>query len=204
MALRPAAPEGDTRQQILQRAIALFAGAGYAGVSVRDVAAQVGISAAALYHHFPDTQALYLAAMEHAFARNESGILAAMESALSPLERLDCFVTRFAALVAGDEEFRRLVQRELLDGDEARLELLAEHVFRQPHAAIVALARELAPDLDPYMLADSVIGLVLFSFQTAPLRRHLAGRAERPERPEDIARHVMTLLTRVFAHQDSP
>jgi AcrR family transcriptional regulator len=204
MALRLAAPEGDTRQQILQRAIALFAGAGYAGVSVRDVAAQVGISAAALYHHFPDKQALYLAAMEHAFARNESGILAAMESALSPLERLDCFVTRFAALVAGDEEFRRLVQRELLDGDEARLELLAEHVFRQPHAAIVALARELAPDLDPYMLADSVIGLVLFSFQTAPLRRHLAGRAEPPESPEDIARHVMTLLTRVFARQDAP
>ena len=68
---------GDTRQQILQRAITLFAGAGYAGVSVRDVAAQVGISAAALFHHFPDKQALYLAAMEHAFARNESGILAA-------------------------------------------------------------------------------------------------------------------------------
>lgn len=204
MGLRPASPEGDTRQQILQRAITLFAGAGYAGVSVRDVAAQVGISAAALYHHFPDKQALYLAAMEHAFARNESGILAALESERSPLERLGGFVTGFVALAAGDEEFRRLVQRELLDGDEARLELLAEHVFRQPHAAIVALARELAPDLDPYMLADSVIGLVLFSFQTAPLRRHLAGRVEPPERSEDIARHVMTLLTRVFARQDAP
>lgn len=204
MALRPASPEGDTRQQILQRAITLFAGAGYAGVSVRDVAARVGISAAALYHHFPDKQALYLAAMEHAFARNESGILAALESELSPLERLSGFVTGFVALAAGDQEFSKLVQRELLDGDEARLELLAEHVFRHPHAAIVALARELAPDLDSYMLADSVIGLVLFSFQTAPLRRYLAGRAGPPERPEDIARHVMTLLTRVFARQDAP
>lgn len=174
MAQRPAAPRGDTRQQILQEAITLFARAGIAGVSVRDVAAEVGISAAAL------------------------------QSNLSPLERLNGFVTGFAALAAGDEEFRKLMQRELLDGDDARLELLAEHVFRQPHAAIVALARELATDLDPYMLADSVIGLVLFSFQTAPLRRHLAGRVERPERPEDIARHVMTLLRRVFAHQDSP
>ena len=108
------------------------------------------------------------------------------------------------ALAAGDQEFSKLVQRELLDGDEARLELLAEHVFRHPHAAIVALARELAPDLDSYILADSVIGLVLFSFQTAPLRRYLAGRAGPPERPEDIARHVMTLLTRVFARQDAP
>ena len=105
MALRPASPEGDTRQQILQRAITLFAGAGYAGVSVRDVAAQVGISAAALYHHFPDKQALYLAAMEHAFARNESGILAALESERSPLERLSGFVTGFVALAAGDQEF---------------------------------------------------------------------------------------------------
>jgi AcrR family transcriptional regulator len=204
MAVRPQVSERDTREHILRRAISLFAEGGYAGVSVRDVAAGVGISAAALYHHFPDKQALHLAAMEYAFARNEYGIVAALQSELPPLERLGCFVTRFATLVAGDVEFCKLVQRELLDGDEARLEILSQHVFRRPHAAIVALARELAPDFDPYMLADSVIGLVLFSFQTAPLRRHLAERGGRPERPEDIARHVMTLLTRVFAHEDSP
>ena len=46
MALHPAAPRGDTRQQILQHAITLFARAGFAGVSVRDVAAAVGSSAA--------------------------------------------------------------------------------------------------------------------------------------------------------------
>ena len=97
------------------------------------------------------------------------------------------FVTGFVALAAGDQEFSKLVQRELLDGDEARLELLAEHVFRHPHAAIVALARELAPDLDSYILADSVIGLVLFSVigqfikmyfeYTATMKVHEAERA---------------------------
>lgn len=204
MAERPAVPDRDTREQILRRAIALFADAGYAGVSVRDVAAGVGISAAALYHHFPDKQALYLAAMEYAFARNESGLVATLQSDLPPLERLERFVTGFASLVARDGEFRKLVLRELLDGDDARLALLAEHVFRQPHAAIVALAGDLATDLDPYMLADSVIGLLLFNSSTALLRRHLAGRTTPPESPGDIARHVMALLTRAFAHQDSP
>ena len=78
------------------------------------------------------------------------------------------------------------------------------YVIRPPHAAIVALARDLATDLDPYMLADSVIGLLLFNSSTALLRRHLAGRTTPPESPGDIARHVMALLTRAFAPQDSP
>jgi len=201
MATRAAAPEGDTRTQILERAIALFAGAGYAGVSVRDVAAEVGISAAALYHHFPDKQSLYLASVEHVFVRGAFGILAALQSDLPPLERLRECVERLSALMASDEHFRRLVQRELLDGDDARLELLSQHVFRKPHEALVDLARELAPELDPWLLADSVIGLVLFSYQSAPLRRHLADRAAADD-PRTIARHVTSLLARVFADKE--
>lgn len=202
MALRPRMPEADTRVQILERAIALFADAGYAGVSMRDVAGAVGTSAAALYHHFPDKQALYLAAMEYAFARNQEGIVAMLESDLPPLERLALFVHRFAALVARDEEFRKLVQRELLDADAARLALLVEQVFRKPHDAIVALARELATDLDPYLLADSMIGMVLFNYQSAPLRRHVRGRTAAADRPEAIARHVTALITRAVTRQD--
>ena len=185
-------------QTILQQAVPLFARAGYSGVSMRDVAAVVGISAAALYHHFPDKQALYLATIAHAFARVEMGILDALESDLPPPQRLRRFVERFTELVASDANFRMLLQRELLDGDEERLGLLAQHVFRKPHAAIVALARELAADLDPYLLANSVVGLVLFSFQTAPLRQHLAGGRASHDQPKVIARHVMKLLSRVF------
>jgi len=40
--------EADTRSVILERAIPLFAGAGYAGVSVRDVAALVDLFREAL------------------------------------------------------------------------------------------------------------------------------------------------------------
>ena len=176
----------------------LFARAGYSGVSMREVATVVGISAAALYHHFPDKQALYLAMVAHAFAGVEKGIRGALESDLPPRERLQCFVERFAGLVAADADFRKLLQRELLDGDEERLGLLAQRIFRKPHAAIVALARELATDLDPYLLANSVVGLVLFSFQTAPMRRHLAGGRASHDQPKAIARHVMQLLSRVF------
>ena len=195
--------EPSTRETILQQAVPLFARAGHAGVSMRDVAAVVGISAAALYHHFPDKQALYLAMVAHAFAGVEKGILGALESDLPPLQRLQCFVERFTGLVADDADFRMLLQRELLDGDDERMGLLAQHIFRQPHAAIVALARELASDLDPYLLANSVVGLVLFSFQTAPMRRHLQGGCTSHDQPKAIAQHVMKLLTRVFVDRSS-
>ncbi len=194
-------PEPDTRALILREAIALFAGAGYAGVSVRDVAAAVGISAAALYHHFPDKQSLYLAAVSQAFGRIEQDMRGALESELPPLQRLRCFVEHFTALVARDEQFRRLLQRELLDGDEARLALLAQHVFREPHAKIVALARELDTDMDPYLLAHSVVGLVLFCFQSAPLWRHLPGGRATHDQPKAIAEHVVALLTRACVPQ---
>lgn len=187
--------EPNTREDILRQAIALFASAGYSGVSMRDVAALVGISAAAFYHHFPDKQALYLAAMTRAFEA-PAPACARCSSDSPAIGRLQDFIERFTGLVAGDEHLRLLVQRELLDGDDTRLALLAEQVFRELHDAVVALARELDTDLDPYMLANSIIGLVLFSFQSAPLRRHLAAGRARHEQPRTIARHIVTLLTR--------
>ncbi len=58
----------DTRALVLSNAIALFAESGYAGVSMRDIAQSLNISASALYHHFPDKQALYLEAVSHSFS----------------------------------------------------------------------------------------------------------------------------------------
>nr|WP_296074739.1 helix-turn-helix domain-containing protein [uncultured Actinoplanes sp.] len=45
-------PSSDTRQHILDTALELFADRGYAGTSVADITSRLGISKAALYHHF--------------------------------------------------------------------------------------------------------------------------------------------------------
>lgn len=178
MSVNQAATGVDRRAFILTQAIPLFAATGYSGVSMRDIARAVGVSTAALYHHFPDKQALYLVAVDHAFTDKAEGIR--------------------RALAAGDPDFRALLQRELVDGDETRLKLLADQVFLEPYEAIVALAKELAPDLDPYLLANSVVGLVLFCFETLPLRRHLPGRKPEHEKPKTIAKHASALLVRAL------
>jgi AcrR family transcriptional regulator len=181
---------------VLAEAVVLFAARGFDGVSVRDLAQRVGISAPTLYHHFPDKQSLYVAAVERAFAAHNQGIVSALARDIPPRARLRHLVETFAGLAAGDETFRKLVLRELLDGDDARLAVLAAQIFSEPHGLIVQLARETASDLDPYLLVNSLFGMVLFGIQAAPLRRHLPGEGSKQQKPSHIADHVATLLER--------
>ena len=167
---------------------------------MRDIADEVGISGAALYHHYPDKQSLYVAAMGHAFADKSVGIESALASSGTELDRLERLITSFTELMAGDPDFRALLQRELLDGDEERLRLLASQVFEKPFKAMTKLAEELAPDCDAHMLAISMAGLILFHFESAPVRQFLPGVVEGNHQPEVIAQHVIRLLTRAVDH----
>jgi len=189
---------GDTRTMVLENAKRLFARHGYAGVSVREIARACDIRAASLYHHFPDKESLYLATMEFAFADKAEAIMQAAGPDGSPRERLIRFVTRFTALIAEDRDFRLLLQRELLDGDERRLRLIAEKLFERPFQAIAGLAEALAPACDPHLLAISLAGLILFHFETAPVRRFLPGGRTDHDDPEVIAHHVLALISRAL------
>ncbi|MGB0713784.1 MAG: TetR/AcrR family transcriptional regulator, partial [Gammaproteobacteria bacterium] len=188
----------DTRTSILETAKKLFADHGYGGVSVRDIASVCGIKAPSLYHHFPDKQTLYLATMEYAFADKAAEIVSAVGREGTPKERLSDFVERFTCLMAADPEFRRLLHRELLDGDETRLRLTAKQVFEKPFTAITGLAEELMPGCDPHLLAISLAGLILFHFETAPVRPFLPGVRPEHDDPSIIADHVTSLLSRAM------
>jgi TetR/AcrR family transcriptional regulator len=63
--LRAAAPPApQTRERILDAAEALFAARGFAGASVRRIAAAAGLTAASLYNHFDGKEELYAAVLE--------------------------------------------------------------------------------------------------------------------------------------------
>jgi len=51
-------PRTDTRQRILDVAARLFAAHGFAGTSIRDIAADLGLTKAALYYHFSSKEEL--------------------------------------------------------------------------------------------------------------------------------------------------
>lgn len=61
----------DTRGRIVSEAFALFAERGFHAVSVRDIAAAVGIKDASLYNHFPSKQAIFDAIVAEAVAQTQ-------------------------------------------------------------------------------------------------------------------------------------
>lgn len=191
--------KSDTRKYILLKAAPLLAAKGYSGVSMRDISKVVGVSSAAIYHHFVDKENLYLEVMRHAFSDKAVAMTAILDMKGSPLERLEHFINSFVLLMEADPDFRALVQREMLDGDEARLKLLAEEVFSAPFQAITSVAEELDTDCDPHMLAVSIIGIAMFHFEAAPILRFLPGAQPLHNDPQHITKHMMNLLTKAFS-----
>ncbi|WP_135227970.1 TetR/AcrR family transcriptional regulator [Deinococcus fonticola] len=64
----PYSSHDSTRNRIQTEAARLFVASGYHGVSMREVAEAVGVTKPALYHHFADKEALFLALLEGALS----------------------------------------------------------------------------------------------------------------------------------------
>lgn len=192
-----------SKEEILAIAIPLFAGSGCSGVSMRDIAQKVGVSAAALYHHFPDKQALYLDAMVQVFADKSESLEKILSSEAAPEKRLVQFITRLCEQVHIDNDFSILIQREMMDGDESRLKLLATEVYHELFQGVASLCQELAPKQDPYLLAISIIGSVMYHFQTAAIRPYLPHSKKQHNDPQVVARHVSNFILNGFKTEPS-
>ena len=103
-------PKRKTREEILELSAPLFAQHGYDGVSMRDVAAVVGLTQAALYYHFSDKDQLYLDAVACQFRERELALKDLLAGNGAPWERLERFVAGLARMMATDKDFLRLMQ----------------------------------------------------------------------------------------------
>ena len=186
----------ESKTTILETSIPLFARAGYDGVTMREIARGVGIKAASLYYHFPDKQSLYIAAMKHAFSGRATILSEPLSASASSEERLAGFVLRLCEVMHHSPDFSLLVHREILEGDEERLRIVAKQVFKEIFNSISSLSQELSRDYDPHLLAISIIGLVAYHYQTGSIRIYLPGSNKNHIKPKVIANHVTSLLMR--------
>lgn len=192
-----------TRDEILRASMPLFARHGYDGVSMRELAAAVGVQAAALYYHFPDKPSLYLAVMEHAFRDRLQAPMAALTGDAPPFRRLQRFIATMVAELSENPDLLLLLQRERIDGDEARHKLLVDRLFTPPLLALVGLMRELAPDRDATLVVMSVTGMVLHHLESLPMAHLMPGWRPEHAEPERLVRHLCGLLQAMFGVADA-
>jgi len=194
----------QTREDILEFSVSLFAEFGYDGVSMRDVAAVCGLTPAALYYHFPHKEALYLEVVAHAFREKSAALLNNLKDSDSPWVQLENFITNLAHQTAMDEIFMRLMQWVKLDSEETRQQKLATHVFKDLFLAVHTLVAKLDSRYDPYMLSMSIISLVLHPSEGRKIRKFMPGYRPEHDQPDVLARHVIDLLRMgLFQHRTS-
>jgi AcrR family transcriptional regulator len=184
----------ETREAILTSAANLFAGVGYSSVSMRDIAKGAGITPGALYNHFRDKSDLYAATMEHALGDRMSGMSESLE-ADAPLEqRFRELVSASVTLFSTDENFARLLHRELLDGDDARLEFVTKSVLQGPFGQIVDMMAEFDTGRDPELLASLVTCSIIGHFEFHRVRRNYTGYNPDQDDPGLVAKNVSDFL----------
>ncbi|MDA0339360.1 MAG: TetR/AcrR family transcriptional regulator [Proteobacteria bacterium] len=185
--------ETSTRQRICAVAAGLFAEKGFAGVSMRDIAEGVGIKAASLYNHFADKEQLYLGALEDGFADRVQRIQKAVDSEGTAEERLRETVVALARVSAEDTVARKLLLRELLDGDPARLDRMTRVIFKQPYDRMTKLFGEVVPGGDRALTTAYVNALIMGYFLLLPVFGSL-DTAPFPTDPESVGNQVTDML----------
>lgn len=92
MARKAGSTGAETAQRVREAALELFARSGYASVSMRAIAAEIGVQASAIYNHFPTKQDL----LKGLLTVHMEALIAAWRDAekpgLSPPEALEHFV----------------------------------------------------------------------------------------------------------------
>ncbi|RCK69736.1 TetR/AcrR family transcriptional regulator [Desertihabitans brevis] len=191
----PYAKSAGRRRQILDVALARFASRGYRAASLREIAADAGISLSTLMHHFPTKEDLLLATLGH---RDEAGAVETPTSAAN-------FPTAVLARARRNEDLRGLIEVYTVLCAEATT---AGHPgsdyfvrrfthLRQEYAGYFAeLARQgrLRPGVDPERAATSLVALwdgLQLQWLHAPAQ-------------VDVARHLEDFLALVLRPAASP
>lgn len=166
-----AAGPAATRERILDAAEALFAERGLAGTAVRDIASEVGLTAASLYNHFAGKQDLYEAVLERGVAPLLE-LMGELPTQEHTMEAREALIDSIMAHLSRRPHLPRLIHHEIISGG-AYLAKLARSWLRPLLAQGIA---EMKRGSDPYwdedeypLMMTAWLNLVFGHFAMAPM-----------------------------------
>ena len=101
-----------TRERILQAALSVFAERGYHRAAVDDIVRASGTSKGAVYHHFPNKEALFLALVDEFSSRLAEAVAGAIGSAHGALGKVEAAIGAGLDTFARNRELARIVLLE--------------------------------------------------------------------------------------------
>jgi TetR/AcrR family transcriptional regulator, cholesterol catabolism regulator len=138
---RLTARQADTVERLGRAAVELISRGGFAGLTVRRVAAEAGVGSATAYTYFSSKEHL----VAEVFWRRLAGAPPAPHTSPDPATRVVEVLQHIASLVADEPEFAGAVTNALL-GKDPDVEVLRQRIGADIRGR---LAAALGPDTDP-------------------------------------------------------
>ena len=107
----------DTREQLLESAMKLFAAKGFYGASLANIADELGLTKQALLHHFGRKEKLYAEILSRISDRMLGFVESARASHKAPVEQLQAALLSIYDLSLSAPHETRIIMRELLDSE---------------------------------------------------------------------------------------
>lgn len=188
--------KAETRARLLEAAREEFLATGYRGATLDAIAARAGFTKGALYWHFPNKQALFLALVADSIAANFARIEALLArhgddpdalraavgdyvDAIDESESLPIFGVELEIEARGDPSFRSQ-HRNLIDQHEATIAKFLDHYFQ-------------ATGTRPPMPLDQLTATLIALFKGFALSRH--NRSDMPVGSASAVRLLLGLPT---------
>jgi AcrR family transcriptional regulator len=184
----------STQARLLEASAGLFAEHGYEGVSMRQIARATNLTQAAIYHHFPTKNDLYIAAIQHIYTGRTIALVSEVSRESDPEKQLGLVVESLLRVFADQPQFQQIYFRELLTGDRERLQFIAEQVFPEIDNFLDSLMRELAPHMDSHLMVLSLAGLLLHHLEARKLSQVMDEGKPQHQELDTLAQHITALL----------
>jgi AcrR family transcriptional regulator len=121
-----AASQADTRQRIVEAAVALHEAVGDAETTITAIAERAGVGRLTVYRHFPDERSLFTACTRHYFAANPPPDPAAWARVDDPSARLETALAELYAYYRDNEGMLARAEQDA-PGNPVLAEVLAPY-----------------------------------------------------------------------------
>jgi AcrR family transcriptional regulator len=149
-----------TRARLLDAAMELIGEGGYGSASVVAIAERAGVSAGALYRHFPSKIDLFSELFREVAERELEAMQTAGAESDTYIERLDAVLTTYATRALESPRLNWALVYEPVDPRLDADRLRSRTRYRETMAALIraAIAAGELPDQDPDTSAAAVVG----------------------------------------------
>jgi len=207
---RPSARDDATvRESLLEAARRLFLARGFAAVSIREIAAEAGATAAMIHYYFGDKLGLYRAMLEAASGPFRAALEHMRSRGAESEIGIAALIHLYMRTLAANPWVPQLIVQEVLaEGGRFRTQFIEQFAGRLAPMFVEVLGREqaagrLRADVDPRLAAVSAISLCVFPFVSLPITSRVLGLSVVGESLERLAEHTARVFLEGLGPQRS-